>query len=191
MNMRDYPTGELQAVHNAIAAELANRKRQLEILADALDTLHAAGANGAVLDCLYQAIDIIDASTVVDTAEADEPPAPEPELTNRQKAIADLRSLGYVAPGYDQLVRLYHRDVAEMEYLRAEADTRGHMTKRQHAGKYNARNLWFCNLRELRKYASDEMLTWFDTHGRITYRMLRDQMDSGQHYAGSGYINNR
>jgi hypothetical protein len=198
-------TQQLRELKTAIDNELDARQTQLNILTDTLESLLAVGASDALIEQVLLAIDIIDAAaplsepetgsgggitTACENPEPDEPEDDEPYIEPRRRVIAELRSLGYSAPGLDALVRLYHRDIAEQEYLRAESDCRGHMLKREHAG-YSARKLWFCNERELRKYASDEMLTWFDENGRTTYLSLRDHLLTGRHYAGSGYLMNR
>jgi hypothetical protein len=111
------------------------------------------------------------------------------ERAARRDVIAMLRSEGYVGAGFDALARQYHRDLAEMDYLRAEDACRGHLVRPQHQNTYNPRNLWFCNERELRKYASEELLEWFDQYGRLTGAQLRENLLGRKHYAGSGYFN--
>jgi hypothetical protein len=186
--MKRYSTAELKELRAAIDAELDARETQLGILTQTLEQLLQAGAPDEVIERVMSAIDVIDSATL---AAQDEPePEPEIDVSDRKRVIAELRAQGYNAPGVDSLIRLYHRDIAEHEYLKAEQELRGHMIRNEHAG-YSARRLWFCNLRELRKYATDEMLTWFDENRRITYPMLRDQLLTGHHYAGSGYLNNR
>lgn len=186
------PTGQLRNMREAIDREIAARERQLDTLTATLEKLIEAGASDAVIERVMQAIEIVDAATPAPVSIDPEPePEPEPEPSDpRRVVIAELRSQGYMAPGFDALVRLYHRDLAELEWRKAEDDTRGHMTRPGHTG-YSTRNFWFCNERELRAHASEELLTWFDTNGRLTFRKLRDQLLTGQHYAGSGYLNDR
>lgn len=188
--MKQFSTTELKDLKAAIDAELAARDTQLAILTSSLEQLLESGAPDGVIESVMSAIDILDSAVLAAQAE------PEPEIEPvsvdaRERVIVELRAQGYVAPGVDALMRLYHRDIAEGEYLKAEQELRGHLIKREHALNYSARRLWFCNVRELRKYASDEMLTWFDENRRVTYPMLRDMLLSGNHYAGSGYLNNR
>lgn len=194
-------TQELRELKTAIDNELDARETQLTILTNALESLLSVGASDELVERVLLAIDVVDAAIPAPVEDAgvivaepdepaiDEPDIPEPDLSDRRQLMMYLRSLGYTAPGLDALIRLYHRDIAEQEYLRADAEI-GFLLKREHAG-YSARKLWFCNLRELRKYASDEMLSWFDENGRTTFLSLRDRLLTGSHYAGSGYYMDR
>lgn len=177
--------GELRELRDAINKELEARERQLNILADALEQLQGVGADDPVIEGLLASMDALDQGGTTD------PHVEAVEVDARKAAITELRAMGYSGPGLDALIAAYHRDIVEQEWSQAEAATCGHMTKPQYAGKYNTRRFWNCPMRELRKRASDELLTWFDTNGRTTRAMLRDQLLSGKHYAGSGYINNR
>lgn len=177
--------------------ELEQHESQLAILTDTLERMLAAGASDAVVESILTAIDLIDAAPAADTVDdVDECDALErhesddnPERATRREVIARLRSEGYAGAGFDVLVTLYHRDLAELEYLRAEGDCRGHMVRPRYQNDYSARKLWFCTDRELRKYASEEMLAWFDQYGRLTRAQLRDNLLGHAHYAGSGYFN--
>lgn len=180
-------------MREALNNEIASREKQLSVLTDTLTALIDAGASDAVIESIMQAIDVLDAATPspTETETEDEPNEPEDEPTTRKQLIATLRSYGYQAPGLDALITLYHRDLAEQEWRKAEDATRGQMTHAQYRGAYDTRRFWFCTLREARKYASDELLTWFDENGRLTRAQLRDQLLTGKHYAGSGYVNDR
>lgn len=180
----------LPAAWIAMQRELEAREAQLAILTNTLEQLLAAGASDTVVESVLAAIDAIEARDNSDDdqpAEIDEPD--DTEKATRREIIAQLRSEGYVGAGFEALVTLYHRDLAELEYLRAESDTRGHMIRTRHQNNYSARKLWFCNERELRKYASEEQLQWFDQYGRLTRAQLRDNLLGRKHYAGSGYLN--
>lgn len=173
--------------------EIEARESQLSILSDTLERMLAAGASDAVIEALLAAIDAVDAATVAAADESDELPEIEHEhdgsdADTRLEVIATLRGEGYRGAGFDVLVTLYHRDLAELEYLRAEGDVRGHMVRPRFQDDYSARKLWFCSDRELRKYASEEMLGWFDQYGRLTRAQLRENLLGRKYYAGSGYL---
>lgn len=180
-DVKQYSTSELTKLREAISHEINERGNQLAILTDTLEALLAAGANTAAIDAVLIAIDAIDA------AADDEIPEPEgSDHATRQQVITMLRAEGYSAPGFDALVTLYHRDLAELEYLKAETDTRGQMVRAESRANYSARRLWFCNDRELRKHASEEMLNWFDQNRRLTRAQLRDNLLGRTHHV-SGY----
>lgn len=166
--------------------EIEQRETQLAILGETLEQMLAAGASDAVIEGVIAAIDAVDAA---ENSDDDEPPQDDPDRAIRREIIAQLRSEGYVGVGFDALVTLYHRDLAELEYVKAEQETRGHMVRTRHQANYSARKLWFCTDRELRKYASEEMLEWFDQYGRLTRAQLRENLLGRKHYAGSGYYN--
>lgn len=189
-----------------VAAQRAieREQSQRDILADTLERLLAAGASDAVVEALLTAIDAVDAAELdaaaiaggaglgVDSEAAgdDYPDIAGPDDSERgirQQVIAQLRAEGYRGAGFDVLVTLRHRDLAEDEYLRAENDLRGKLVRTKYQADYSARKLWFCSDRELRKYASDELLAWFDQYGRLTRAQLADNLLGRRHYSGSGY----
>ncbi|MEC4833766.1 hypothetical protein R2362_03120 [Mycobacteroides chelonae] len=100
-------TTELRDLQAAIQNELDAREQQLTVLTHTLDTLVSSGASDAVVERVLEAIEIIDRARV----SADKPHVDEPVSRNRE-VMVELRALGYVAPGVDQLIRLYHRDLA-------------------------------------------------------------------------------
>lgn len=183
---------ELKDIRDQLDGLIESRSRQLDILSRALDELLNAGASDHVIDRVMSLIEHVDTGDDTADVEPAEIPADEPDAPTdtRKQVIADLRSQGYVAPGFDALVRLYHRDIAEQEWSRAEDDCRGQLVRAAYRANYDPRNLWFCNDRELRKYASEELLEWFDRNGRLTYQELRTRLLGGKHFV-AGYYNMR
>lgn len=190
----------LPAAWIAAQREIEARDTQRDILADTLERLLTAGASDAVVEAVLAAVDVVDAleldtaaiaggSTVVEPdIEPDAIAGPDDsERGIRQQVIAQLRGEGYVGAGFDVLVTQRHRDLAEDEFLRAENDCRGKLVRTEFQANYSARKLWFCSDRELRKYASDELLAWFDQYGRLTRAQLADNLLGRRHYTGSGY----
>lgn len=94
----------------------------------------------------------------------------------RMNAISTLRGWGYQGRSLDDLFKAWHRDEAHDEYLRAEEATRTHMLKSRYEGKMDARSLWFRNEATARKYASDELLEWWDQNGRATVEELKARL---------------
>lgn len=196
----------LPAVWIAAQRELERTESQLAILSDTLERMVAAGASDAVIEQLLTAIDLVDGSAApapADTVDELEPSDDVDDVdeydeidtgdesgddrATRREVIARLRSEGYAGAGFDVLVTAYHRDLAEDEYLRAERDCRGQLVRSEFQLDYSARKFWFCSPRELRKYASEDLLRWFDQYGRLTRSQLRDNLMGRRHYAGSGY----
>jgi hypothetical protein len=181
----------------AVQRDIEQRDAQRDILADTLERLLAVGADDSVVEALMLTIDAVDAveirqrSTDADAEQSDAvDEIPEPDDSDRgirQRVIANLRAEGYVGAGYDVLVTARHKDLAEDEYLRADNDLRGKLVRTAYQSFYDARKLWFCSQRELRKYASDELLGWFDQYGRLTRAQLADNLMGRRHYSGSGY----
>lgn len=195
--MKQFTLAELTTLRDAAEREIAARTQQIDVLQATLSELIRSDAPDAAIERVLEAIEIIDGATLTpaelpaagntdDDADDDiEPDDSDP----RKEFIMHARSLSYTGAGFDVLLTKYHRDIAELEWRRAEDDTRGHMVKREYAGSYNTRRFWFCNDRELRKYASEELLTWFDNNGRLTRAKLRASVLGGSFYAGSGYYN--
>lgn len=223
--MKQFTLAELTMMRDAAEREIAARTQQIDVLQATLSELIRSNAPDAAIERVIEAIEIIDGATPTpaeiapadddtDTADDDiEPDDTEP----RQEFIRHTRSLGYRGAGFDALLTAYHRDMAEIEWQRAENETRGHMVKSEYANGsytvtvvreiensdgttskvacketrngYDTRRFWFCNDRELRKYASEELLTWFDNNGRLTRAKLRASILGGSYYAGSGYYN--
>jgi hypothetical protein len=182
----------LPAAWIAAQRRIESHAAQLDLLNNTLEQMLETGAADSVIEAILTAIDALDADTTDarnDDDERDEiADDDDTERATRKQVIAHLRSEGYTGNGFDTLVTLYHRDLAELEYLRAEGDTRGHMIRSRYQNNYSARKLWFCTERELRKYASEEMLAWFDQYGRLTRAQLRENLLGRKHYAGSGYL---
>lgn len=95
----------------------------------------------------------------------------------RDRAIALLRNNGYVGAGFDELTRAAFDNEANRAYLRAEDDTRGHLLNRDgRAAGIEPRTLFKGPDARARRYASDELLAWWDEHGRLTLDELRAEL---------------
>lgn len=97
------------------------------------------------------------------------------EKVRRQNFIRNARADGHVGRGFDELIGWKHQELAAEAYFEAEAATNGRMLKRKYegAGTADARQLWTMSDAKVREVASEEMLAWFDQHGRLTRQALR------------------
>lgn len=87
----------------------------------------------------------------------------------RQSAIASLRSSGHTGRGLDELVRSAHAEHVRQSYLDAENVTRGHMVNKAGlAAGVHGTSLFTGPESRARKYASEELLSYWQQHGRLT-----------------------
>ncbi|MCE5290071.1 MAG: hypothetical protein LLG14_12655 [Nocardiaceae bacterium] len=111
------------------------------------------------------------------------------ELQIRREALRWLHDNGYYGDFRRASKARYHDLLAE-QYAQAEDDTRGAMLKsRYNPGEpgreeFDAKvgsieNLWDAAPAALKKYASEELLLWFDQHGRVTLQRVRDSLLAG------------
>ena len=91
------------------------------------------------------------------------------ERQRRDRAMATLRNNGYVGARFDELARQSFRDYVYQQYLAAEDATNGYMLNREGEGKgIDPYSLFVGNEARARRYASDELLEWWDQNGRPT-----------------------
>lgn len=91
------------------------------------------------------------------------------ERVRRDAAIAGLRSAGYSGRGLDELCRNAYRDHVATEQLAAEEATNGYLVNKagERAGVHGW-DLFTGPEATARKYASDELRAYWQTHGRMT-----------------------
>jgi hypothetical protein len=91
------------------------------------------------------------------------------ERVRRDEAITSLRSSGYRGKGLDDLCRAAFRDHVEVSFLAAEAATNGyHLNRAGEAAGIDPRSLFTGPEARARKYASEDLLTYWQAHGRLT-----------------------
>lgn len=91
------------------------------------------------------------------------------EQQRRQEAIATLRGNGYRGKGFTELARDAFQEHAELVYQDAEAYCRGHMVNRAgQAANVSYRSLFTGPESRARKYASEDLLRYWQDNGRIT-----------------------
>lgn len=96
------------------------------------------------------------------------------ERQRRQRAIAGLRADGYTGRGFDELSRQAYRDHVWQRYRAAEDATNGHMLTRQAETRgVDPLSLFTGPEHVARANASDELLEWWDMHGRPTLEEFR------------------
>lgn len=91
------------------------------------------------------------------------------ERQRRDEAISSLRSAGYRGRNFDELVRSAYRDHTRQSYQDAEAATNGYLVNKagDAAGVHPATLFTGPEVRA-RKYASRELLDYWQAHGRLT-----------------------
>lgn len=100
----------------------------------------------------------------------------------RRRAIDDLREQGYSGRSFEELARASYRDLVYRQWLAAENATRGQLVTRQgQARGIDPIKLFSGSEATARRWASDELKAWWDTHGRTTFAEWKEQLvgDSG------------
>lgn len=99
------------------------------------------------------------------------------ETQRREAAIAQLRGDGYTGRGFDELARAAYRRFVDAHYWQAEADTNGYLLNNAgQAAGINPRELFEGPAARARKWASDELLEWWDNNGRVTFDEFAAQL---------------
>ncbi|WP_439662862.1 phage minor capsid protein [Lentzea sp. HUAS TT2] len=92
------------------------------------------------------------------------------ERLHREDAIRRLRADGYTGRGFDELARAAYRDYVAEQFWQAEADTNGYLLNNAgEAAGIDPRELFTGPVGRARKWASDELLGWWDDHGRMSF----------------------
>lgn len=99
------------------------------------------------------------------------------EQQRREDAIARLRADGFTGRGFDELARAAFRKHIDELYWQAEADTNGYLLSNAgEAAGIDPRELFTGPAARARKWASDELLEWWDAHGRLTFDEFAAQL---------------
>lgn len=106
------------------------------------------------------------------------------EKQRRQEVISSLRASGYRGSGLDALVRDAYSEHARQAYLDAEAETNGYLIAHKWAasssGPKNPAVLFTGPDATARKYASDELLAYWEKNGRLTFEDFKASLLGGQ-----------
>lgn len=183
-----YTTDDLaQVVADLTAAIEANDTAEIERLADlgfALEALLAEEqAEQARNSAESRYEEYVAAGLPDDEAEA--------KATNRSlKSVRRERfknwahGEGFVGSDYRGLVTQAHDRQVEQDYYAAENSCRGHLLNNlgKRAGVDPA-SFWYTeSVAHVRKYASEELLAWFDECGRATWKALHESIIDGGHF---------
>jgi hypothetical protein len=104
---------------------------------------------------------------------------PAAERLQRQEAIRVLRQQ-YTGRSFDDLARQSYRDHVEDAWLAAEEACRGHLVNRTgRTAHVDSLSLFTGPLARAQKYASDELIEWWETNGRTTFDEWREQLLTG------------
>lgn len=101
----------------------------------------------------------------------------DPAEQRRRAAIAQLRGDGYTGKGFAELSSASYNDRVYRSFVQAEEATNGHMLNPagRRAG-IDPRSLFVGTEARARKYASPELLEWWDEHGRPTLAEHRAEL---------------
>jgi hypothetical protein len=102
------------------------------------------------------------------------------ERQRRQQAIAALRDGGYQGAGFDQLARAAYQDHLDTVIADAEAATNGYFWKGPRTGTKPPRPLFTGTEAFARANASDELLDYWQAHGRITFNDYKASLLGGR-----------
>jgi hypothetical protein len=175
------------ALAAAVAAENWDLVDALSADVEALED----GADPADLARLDEVAALIEAGATEFDACAAVYGMPAAERLQRQEAIRRLRQQ-YTGRGFDDLARQSYRDHVEDAWLAAEDACRGQLVNKVgRAAGVDGRSLFTGPLPRAVKYASDELIEWWEEHGRVTFDEWREQLltgtcDAATRFRGSG-----
>lgn len=100
------------------------------------------------------------------------------DVVRKRNFILDARANGHKGNSFDALVTIVHRALVVDAHETAMNDCVGYMNRTNRAD--NGYRFWFASEATVRKHATDELLAWFEEHGRLTRTALRDSILSGR-----------
>lgn len=104
----------------------------------------------------------------------------DPEELDREERRSLLDQQRLPGETREQAVRRLFRDAQYHAYLEAEEATNGHMLNNAgRAARVNSRSLFAGQRSRARKYASPELLDWWEEHPRQTYAEFRAELFGG------------
>lgn len=113
------------------------------------------------------------------------------EKQRRDAARARLIGEGYGYLGsFDKMARKAYRDELDQEMLRAQ-NANSALVKRIAPDRVSTVSLWKRNEAYARRWASEELLLWWDQNGRLTYDLFVDGLLNGRRggtYRGGDFL---
>lgn len=104
----------------------------------------------------------------------------------RDQVIGQLRSAGFEGAGFDQLARQSYRDTVYRAFREAQDATNGYLlTPEAAAADVDAFELFSGPMSRAQKWASPELLDWWEENGRVTFEEHKAQL-LGQDARASG-----
>ncbi len=102
------------------------------------------------------------------------------ESIRKRDFMEQARLDGHTGDSFDAVLTQYHLSLVGDLETQAEDATNGHMLKAGQQGRIHPGWFWFTSSDDVvREHASEELLAWFDEHGRLTRSELRRQILSG------------
>lgn len=107
------------------------------------------------------------------------------ERVRKDNFIKQARKDGYQGAGFDALITDMHRDQVQHLLAQAEHDCYGYMSRT--TPNDSGYMFWFCSDDTVTAHATDELLAWFEQHGRLTRAALRAHvLGESMHVASIG-----
>ena len=125
-----------------------------------------------------QVEDMIDAGADPLEAEAEVFGKQLSRLRNRELKW-QLKTEGYHGETINQLIRDKYLTMLNEHMLAAENATNGYMLKEKYQNRVKPVLLWTAGEKRARELMTDEMAEWFDQHGRITLKAVRESTLNG------------
>jgi hypothetical protein len=168
-----------EQLETALAAAIAAEKWDLvDALSADVEALED-GADPADLARLDEVAALIESGATEFDACAAVYGLPAAERLQRQEATRRLRQ-EYTGRSFDDLARQSYRDHVHAAYVAAEEACRGHLVNRVgRASGVDPLSLFTGPLVRATKYASDELLEWWEACGRVTFDEWREQLLTG------------
>jgi 8-oxo-dGTP pyrophosphatase MutT (NUDIX family) len=158
-------------------AAAAGDEARVKRVVDELDRRDAAAAKQAARDAKRAAVEAEkDARFEAAVSAGDDPEQAYADIYGTtvermriEQAMASMRANGYTGRNFEELCMNAYQDHAELSFLKAEAETRGVLLNRaaRDAG-VSSRSLFTGPESRARKYASEELLSYWQRVGRLT-----------------------
>lgn len=104
----------------------------------------------------------------------------------RDAALSSLRANGYQGRNFDALSRDAFRDHVEQQYMHAETETRGYLFKKGKGAGRDPRQLFTGPAKYARANASEELLNYWNDHGRATLGDFQSSLLHGRVITAKG-----